>query len=117
MKTTTSNDKIEELIKRVTKLEIASKRIQEEIKETKVEITNIERNTKTKSEEERRHREYLAYERDNTLEIGDKVTVLNTSKKDEKEGTIIGVTPKGFARIQTNTGSIIRRLPKNLRRK
>ena len=117
MKTTHNIDKIEELIQRVTKLEIANKTIQEEIKEAKREIKKLETNKEIKNEDKRRHQEYLAYERSHTLEVGDKVIILNSTKKEEKEGTIIGVTPKGFVRIKTNTGKTIRRLPKNLRRK
>ena len=47
--------------------------------------------------------------------IGDQVDIHNPSLGQELRGTVIGKTKDNLLRIQTRTGKVLRRLPKNVR--
>ena len=48
--------------------------------------------------------------------IGDKVKVINPRPGQENKGEVCGATKDGLIKLRTTTGTVIRRLPKNLTR-
>ena len=53
---------------------------------------------------------------DNNIIVGVKFRIKNPDAKHQDQGVVRGSTSNGFAQIYTSDGSIIRRLPKHLRR-
>ena len=105
-----NNDKLELLIKKLNELEIVQRSLNQDINQAKQEINEIRNDTKLSEQIKQ-----IAFEKANTLEEGDTVRILNPTTSSETTGTIIGSTPKGYAKIKTNKGRITRRLPRNLR--
>ena len=46
---------------------------------------------------------------------GDRVEVINPSKGQEKKGEAFGIIKDGLIKVSTNSGRVIKILPKNLR--
>ena len=47
---------------------------------------------------------------------GDRVRVINPNKGQERKGEAFGTTKDGLIKVRANSGQVIRRLPKNLRK-
>jgi hypothetical protein len=47
---------------------------------------------------------------------GDRVRVINPNKGQERTGEAFGTTKDGLIKVSTDSGRVIRRLPKNLKR-
>ena len=96
---------IEELRKILETVEIRQNGLRREIRAVRTKIDRLSTTGKVTQEE------ILPNTR---LHHGDKVTVLNPSKGQEKEGIICGTTIDNLIKLKTPKGKIIRRLPKNL---
>ena len=96
---------IEELRKTLGYLEIRQNGLRREVRAVRTEIDRLSTVGKETQEE------ILPKTR---LHHGDKVTIINPSKGQEKEGIICGITKDNLIKLKTPKGKIIRRLPKNL---
>ena len=96
---------IEELRKTLETLEIRQNGLRREIRAVRTKIDRLSTTGKVTQGE------ILPNTR---LYHGDKVTVTNPSKGQEKEGIICGITKDKLIKLKTPKGKIIRRLPKNL---
>ena len=100
-----STKEIEELRKKLETIETRQNGLRREIRAVRTKIDRLSTAGKVTKEE------ILPSTR---LHHGDKVTVLNPSKGQEKEGIICGTTIDDLIKLKTPKGKIIRRLPKNL---
>ena len=108
------NEEIQQLTKTLQKLEIAQAEINKEINKTKQSINHIKTTLTNDSEKTRRRIEYEEYERSNTIETGDEITIRNPKDTKDKKGTVTGFTPTGYIKILTHKGNKTRRLPFNV---
>ena len=97
--------KIEELREELVRLEIRQETLR---RDTRVPRTNLDRLTTTdeKTEEE--------ITPGTGLRHGDKITIINPSKGQDKEGILCGKTKDNLIKLKPSKGKVIRRLPKNL---
>lgn len=116
MKDKSANQKLEEIIDQLRELLIAHNQLAEELHEANEEIKELKRKEEREATKRKDKAKHEAHERAATLEIGDKVRVLNTKKKEEREGIIYGSILKGLVQIQIKSGKIIRRLPRNIQK-
>ena len=100
-----STKEVEELRKTLETLEIRQDGLRREIRAVRTKIDRLSTTGKVTQGE------ILPNTR---LHHGDKVTVINPSKGQEKEGIICGITKDNLIKLKTPKGKIIRRLPKNL---
>ena len=109
------SNEIEQLIKKLKKLEIEQRRINKNIDNVRKDIQHIKKIDRGKKEEEERSKsEYTEYERSHTFEIGDKVKIKNTKQHNDNKGTVTGYTPTGYVKVTTDKGTKTRRIPLNL---
>ena len=108
------NNKIEQLIEKLNELEIDQQEIGKEIYKAKEEIENIKRSIEKEKQEKNTQHKHLEYERANTFEIGDEVTIRNAKQRSDNKGIVTGFTHTGYVRVKTHKGTKTRRIPSNL---
>jgi hypothetical protein len=104
-------DKLASLTKLLDELHLEQLHISNQIQETRKlvhEISNKKQNKETKN--------IIWNKKIGTVpNIRDEVTVINPKGNQPSRGTVIGYTKTDFVKVQGKDGSIVCRIPKNLR--
>ena len=102
---------LNKLIDLINNLKIKQEEINKQITEAETLIHNISHKTINTNTDRENKTVIFEY---GDFRIGDRVRIRNPKGQQQNKGTLIGVTTTGFARIQTNNGTIIRRVPNNI---
>jgi len=111
------NRNIERLSQALQQLSLAEENLKQVLSEINQERNTVDPEGETvnraRQQRVRKGPRVLPYSR---IRIGERVNILNPSENQETTGEVIGATIRGFIRVKTNNGSVVRRKPKNLSR-
>ena len=100
------------------KLENEQRSLSEKIAQTRSAIGGLtyllsEAHEQEQDQEEPREKEVIP---GSGLYLGNRVRILNPSKGQENQGEVIGRTKNALIKIKTRTGSVIHRIPRNVKK-
>jgi len=106
-------NKLTELTELIENLKIKQEEINNQINKAETLLNSISNKTNNINTNNNRNKRKVLFEYGD-FRTGDKVRIRNPKGTQQNKGTLIGITPTGFARIQTENGEIIRRVPNNI---
>ena len=108
MRSRSTDENIDELTSAINRLRLAQEHLENVISRLNRERTQTEQTPERIEAVESRPRRQR-------FQIGDNVQIINPRPFQEDHGVVVGFTRAGFVQIQTPDGSIISRIPRNLR--
>jgi chromosome segregation ATPase len=106
------DEDIESITNHLQQLTLQQEQLTKQIAELNTELRRINNNKQQSVPTKQR-----TSRRKTSIEVGDKVRVINPKRNQPNTGTVTSFTTSGlFARIELDNGTIIRRSPGNLRK-